>query len=291
MRGRPCGRQQRLGDAAPEVPDRQRAGVDDHVGPPAHVGELVPLALDALADRPRDRQRVGPPGLAEAGDQGLVGRLEEDDPRPHAGRLLDALEDRLEVLEPDPAAHVADHRRPLHPRALQQEEVGQRRQQPRRQVVHAEPAGVLEGAHRLALAGAAHAGDDGQLHAPCSSRSARGGLAGRRGLVEAVVHVAGDLGRHPRHRRQLVAAGRQEALGGAEVPQQRRLARRPDAGQGVEDALGHAAAAAAAVVAQREAVGLVADVLQHPQRRRALVQQQRRRDARARRPPPGAWRG
>ena len=208
-------------------------------------------------------------------------------------RLLDALEHRLEVLEPDPAADVADHRRALDPRALEQEQVGQRGQQAGRQVVDAEPAGVLEGAHRLALPGAAHAGDDRQLHAaspPRARRAARPRSARR--------SCAG--GRRPRAPPSAAPPGRPRARpgwrpGSARSTRSGAAARPcvpgPTPGSASRTLSVMPRPRRAAVVAQREAVGLVADVLQHAQRRRALVQQERVGDARAGRPPRGAWRG
>ena len=65
------------------------------------------------------------------------------------------------------------------------------------------------------------------------------------------------------HCLELLAGGGEETLRRPEVLEQRPLARGPDPGQLVEDrALEHAAVAAAAVVVDREAVRLVADLLQ-----------------------------
>jgi hypothetical protein len=78
--------------------------------------------------------------------------------------------------------------------------------------------------------------------------------------------ASGDLRRQAGHGRQLVGARGEETLRGAEVAQDRPPALRADAREVVEDARGHAAVALPAVVAEREPVRLVADLLEQPER-------------------------
>ena len=81
---------------------------------------------------------------------------------------------------------------------------------------------------------------------------------------------------------------RDEALGRAEVLEQRPLSRRADAAQLVEQRAGHRLAAPAAVVVEREPVRLVADPLQQPQALGVGRDRERLGAARARRPPRAA---
>ena len=67
---------------------------------------------------------------------------------------LEVLEHLDEALEVAAAARVGGHGRVLDLAALVAEQVGQRADHLGRQVVDAEVAGVLEGRHRLRLAGA-----------------------------------------------------------------------------------------------------------------------------------------
>jgi hypothetical protein len=83
--------------------------------------------------------------LAEPREQHVVRRLEEQDARGHARGGRDPVEFAHDLVEPHAAAHVEHQRGPRHVGALEVEEVHQRWQQARRQVVDAEEVGVLEG--------------------------------------------------------------------------------------------------------------------------------------------------
>ena len=107
-------------------------------------------------------QRVPAARLLEAAHQRLVGRLEEDE-RVLDAALVQLVEQLLELAEVLAAAHVADDGDAVDLAALAAEEVDERRHQLRRQVVDAEPAGVLERVHGLRLAGPGEAGDDHEL--------------------------------------------------------------------------------------------------------------------------------
>ena len=92
-------------------------------------------------------------GLLVAVQQSLLVGLEKDDlDVESAGAEL--LEDRLQVVEVLAASHVGDDGRLLHPAPLVPEELAESADHPRRQVVDAEIAAVLEGGDRLRLAGA-----------------------------------------------------------------------------------------------------------------------------------------
>src|ERR671921_2255974 len=86
-------------------------------------------------------------------------------------------------------------------------------------------------------------------------------------FAQVPVDVARDLAGQPWHRFELLARGREEPLGRAEVVEQQALARRPHAGQVVEDRACHRSVAAPAVELDRETMRLVADSLEQVQRR------------------------
>jgi hypothetical protein len=102
------------------------------------------------------------PGLLEAVDQHRLGGLQVQEAVRHAA-LVEVVEDAHEVVEVAAAAHVGRHRRALHLGALMAEQVRQRSDHLGRQVVDAEVAGVLEGGHRLRLAGPGEAGDHDEV--------------------------------------------------------------------------------------------------------------------------------
>src|SRR4051812_39671822 len=81
-------------------------------------------------------------------------------------------------------------------------------------------------------------------------------------LVDVGVQVAGDLLRQPGDLLELLARCAEHGVRGAEVLEQRALARRPDARKLVHDRLRHRAVAAQPVVRDREAMGLVAHALE-----------------------------
>src|SRR3954449_3695339 len=99
------------------------------------------------------------------------------------------------------------------------------------------------------------------------------------GLVEVGVELARDLLREAGDALELLARGAEYRLGGAEVLEQRALARRADPGQLVHDRLGHRPVAADAVVGDREAVRLVADALEQLERGRLVREHDRLRAA------------
>src|SRR5215210_360370 len=95
--------------------------------------------------------------------------------------------------------------------------------------------------------------------------SARAPLSGP---VELLVDLARELSGHAGHGLDLLAAGGEEALRGAEVGEEGPLADRPHPAQLVEDRARHRLVAPAAVVLDREAVGLVAHPLEQLRRLR-----------------------
>ena len=150
-----------------QLAQRQVGRVEDDVrlGP----DRLEPAAL--LGDRAGDAalvaERVAVARLAEAADQDLVARLEEDDPRPDAATLERAAHRRQgerRVAGPD----VEDDRDPREPLAVGRDELGEVGQQLAGQVVDDRVAEVLEelGGGRLAAAGQAADDDDGRLGRP-----------------------------------------------------------------------------------------------------------------------------
>ena len=99
-----------------------------------------------------------PPGFVEALGQGLVGRLEEDEP----GRDLgpDRPVDPGKICEEARLADVNDQGRPVYLNLLPLPEVDEIRDELGRQVVHAVIAEVLEGPADDALPRTRQAGDD-----------------------------------------------------------------------------------------------------------------------------------
>src|SRR3954449_10083634 len=83
---------------------------------------------------------------------------------------------------------------------------------------------------------------------PCACSSTRSAMDSSVGPVELLVYLAAYFARQTGHCLELLAGGGEEPLRRPEVLQQRPLARRPDAGQVVEDGpLEHPAVAAAPV--------------------------------------------
>src|ERR671911_250202 len=80
--------------------------------------------------------------------------------------------------------------------------------------------------------------------------------------VHSRIDLAGDPAGEPWDSLELLEGGGQERLGGAEVVQDPLSARRPDAGELVEDGGGHGPPSHLAVVSVREAVSLVAHALE-----------------------------
>ena len=147
-------------------------------------------AATPAADAALGRERVAAAGLLVAGHQRLLGGLEEQHAVVQAQRVQ-VVDDRPQRLEVDAAAHVGDDRRALDLGALVHEQLDQRADHLRRQVVDAEVARVLEHVHRRRLAGAGEAGDHHQvLEARLEDRLAQtlppAARSGRRGLMTAI---------------------------------------------------------------------------------------------------------
>jgi hypothetical protein len=149
----PLGAEQLLRDLPPQFAPGQVGGVDDDVGALAQRRQHRPLGPDPVDDPPFRRQRVAAAGLLVAVEQGRLVGLEEEQLRfrPVAFEVVDHLEEVLEVFA---AAHVGDDRRALDPGSLVDEELAEPGDHPRRQVVDAEVAAVLEGGDRFRLPGA-----------------------------------------------------------------------------------------------------------------------------------------
>ncbi len=151
-----------LGDPAAQLAAGRAAGVHHHVGAGAQRRQQLALGADPVDDPPLGGERVAATGLLVAVEQRLLVGLEEEQLRlqPVAAQLLDHLDQLLEVLA---AAHVGDDRGALDAAALVAEELAEAADHPRRQVVDAEVAAVLEGGDRLRLAGAGVAGDQDEV--------------------------------------------------------------------------------------------------------------------------------
>ena len=150
-----------------QLAQRQVGGVEDDVGLGADGLEAAPLLGDRAGDPALVAERVAVARLAEAPDQDVVARLEEDDPRPDAAALERAAHGRQgqrRVAGPD----IEDDRDPGEPLAVRRHELGQVGQQLAGQVVDDGVAEVLEelGGGRLAAAGQPADDDDGRLGRP-----------------------------------------------------------------------------------------------------------------------------
>src|SRR3954464_8016474 len=137
-----------------------------------------------------------PARLLVAVEQHVLAGLEEEQPVRGAARL-ELLEHLGQPLEVGAPAHVAHDRRPLDLAALVGEELRQRPDHLRRQVVDAEIAGVLEARHRLRLACAGEAADhhevlDGGSHLTLCTYSwiSRATLPGRPGTASSSSRLA-----------------------------------------------------------------------------------------------------
>ncbi len=119
-------------------------------------------AATPAATRAVGRERVAAAGLLVAVHERLLGGLQEQHVVVEAERL-EVVDDRLQRLEVDAPAHVGDDRGALDLGALVHEQLDQRADHLRGEVVHAEVAGVLEHVHRRRLARAGEAGDHHEL--------------------------------------------------------------------------------------------------------------------------------
>jgi hypothetical protein len=150
----------RLADRSPR--GRQVARVDRHVGALLERREQLALAADGRLDRAAVGERVAAACLLEAVDEHVLGRLEVQQPVRDTA-AVEVVHHSRQAVEEAATAHVRGHRGPLDLAALVAEEVGKRADHPGRQVVDAEVTGVLEGGHRLRLAGAGEAGDEHEV--------------------------------------------------------------------------------------------------------------------------------
>ena len=151
--GRRRAREELVGDPAAQHVRLQARRVDDDVGQALDRLEHLALQGDAALDARGRRQRVAPARLLKAGEQRVVGGVEEEHAMAQPERL-EVLEHGAQRLEVVAAAHVGDDRGALDLRALVDEELDQRADHLGRQVVDAEVARVLEDVHGRRLAGA-----------------------------------------------------------------------------------------------------------------------------------------
>src|SRR5947208_547554 len=146
--------------------------------------QQLALLRDALRHAAARRQRVTAAGLLVSRQQRLLIGLQEKHPvcDPACAQIVEHLRQSLEV---GPAAHVGDDCRPHHLRAFVPEQLDQRPDHLRRQVVHTEVALILERRHGRRLAGSREAGDDHQV-----------GERGDRGLgLRGVPHIPAGCSR------------------------------------------------------------------------------------------------
>ena len=282
-----------LGDPSPQFGAGQVAGVDDDVGALAQRRQHLALGADAVDDPSFRGQRVATAGLLVAVEQRLLVGLEEEQPRLAARRASRSSSTCSRSSKYSPPRTSETIAGVLDPAALVAEQLAEAADHPRRQVVDAEVAAVLEGGDRFRLARPGMAGDD----RPASSRG-RGGSASCSdvGLASQFVEVARgsherlcQAGRAPTRVPRGVAARKRS--GEPKCCEQGALADGADAFQRVEHRAGHRPVAAAAVMLDREAVGLVADPLQELVGLASRGAGRSGRGGRGRRLPPGAWQG
>src|SRR3954453_7451983 len=150
-------------DALAQLAQGEVARVEDDVRLLADPGQHLALLRDRCGDPALVRQRVAMPGLAEAADEDVVARLEEDDHRSDAASLERA------AHRPEREGHVAgpdiEHdRRPREASRVGRDQVREVAQQLAGQVVHDDVSEILEQLRRRRLAAARHPRDDDDLH-------------------------------------------------------------------------------------------------------------------------------
>ena len=135
----------------------QRGRVEDDVGVAADLAQQLPLRGDAVENRARALHGVRPAHVLEALDEGRVGGLEEQHVRGDAARAKRG--DRGLQVGGERSRPDIDDRRDAGQRGPvgQVEHGGQQRG---RQVLHHEPAEVLQRLGRGGPPGTGHAGDD-----------------------------------------------------------------------------------------------------------------------------------
>src|SRR5271166_615257 len=133
---------------------------------------------------------MAPARLLVASHERLLGRLEEQHVVAQAERV-EVVDDRAQRLEVDAAADVGDDGRALDLRTLVDEQLDQRADHRRREVVYAEVAGVIEHVHRGRLARAREAGDHDEI------LQARLAVPLARSVASRTLRRGPDHGHHP----------------------------------------------------------------------------------------------
>ena len=147
-----------LQDAA-QVMDAGAGGVDHNVGFLLNPVQHLALAVDPALQRIAVLQRVGAAHLVKAGNQGLVGRLQEehDGLAPGVDQLL---EHPCQAAGKRTRPHVGDDRQLLHRGFRVKAELHHPHDQLRREVIRDVPAHLLEHGRGGAAASTGHAGDE-----------------------------------------------------------------------------------------------------------------------------------
>ena len=150
--------EQIIGQLAAQHRRGEAGRIDHHVRAPAQGSQRVALALDAIGHAPGGRERVTAASLLVPREQRLLVGLEEQHAVRNPARAK-VIEHRREPLEVRSAAYVGDDRRARHLGTLVHEQVDERTDHLRGQVVDAEVTLVLEHGHRGRLPGSREAGD------------------------------------------------------------------------------------------------------------------------------------
>ena len=155
----PPGRDVVLDEQVLELVHGERGRVHHAVGDLAERGEHLALGADAVEYVAVGRQRVPAARLPVAAHQRLLARLQEQDlggvaPLAQLGQRVE------QVREVFPLADVHAERHAIDGMRRAGDQVGEGGDERGGEVVHAEEPHVLEALDRVALAGAAHAGDD-----------------------------------------------------------------------------------------------------------------------------------
>jgi hypothetical protein len=142
-----------------ELVDVHRRGVDDAVGDLAHVRQGLALGTDGLQHVAVAAEGMSTSRLVVAADERFVARLDVQhlDGVAAGTERRDRVEEMLQVFA---LADVDAERDTVDLLLGAGDEVGEDRDQRRRQIVDAVEPHVLEALDRIALAGAADAGDD-----------------------------------------------------------------------------------------------------------------------------------
>src|ERR1022692_3069063 len=149
-----------LTDKIAQLVDGEPGGVDDQVRHGADRRQLRAFALDAAGDGLIRTQRMRPAGLTEAADDGVVVRLQKEEPRGH--RFADAGEDFGKHLQPGALANI-HHQGCRVNGGIVARQLGELRDQFHRQVVDGVEAQILQGLQDGTLARSTQPGDDHQF--------------------------------------------------------------------------------------------------------------------------------